>query len=105
MGFYKDYLMEKTVDELKEYRRKQIKNKAIALILSSILYFVLGCVFASGFLDEKGMDYAVDMAMMFFAGTFYCGALNLAADILLLNRRVREKERKNMETFYAGVTE
>lgn len=105
MKFYKDYLMEKTMDELKEYRRKQIKNNVIVLILSSILYFVLGCILASEFVDGKGLDYAVDMAMMFFIGTFYCDALHLTARILSLNKSVRDRERKDMESFYAGVTE
>lgn len=105
MGFYKDYLMEKTVDELKEYRRKRIKDNIKVLFVTAIAYFIIGCTIGVEYVETYGIDYASDIAVMFFSGAVFCEILNILANTLALDRAIRERERKDMESFYAGVTE
>lgn len=101
---WKEFLMEKSMEELKEYRRKKCR-----IYISSTVFMLIPCILmavavALGYYEEYGTEVASDVGACFGTGMWLMHILQVFAQLSVINRVIREKRKKQVYSFY-GVIE
>ena len=104
MFTWKDYLREKSMEELKEYRKKKIRTNILGALFMIIPSFLLGLVVGFPAVDHYGVEVAADMGACFGTGIWFMDILFGLAQLSVINDVIRDKKKKTIYDFY-GVTE
>lgn len=101
---WKDYLMEKSMEELKEYRKKKIRFYVFGAFFMLIPATAFAVVVGINAVDQYGIEIASEMGALFGSGVWMMDILHNLAQLSVINDVIREKKRKTINDFY-GVTE
>lgn len=104
MVTWKEYLMEKSMEELKEYRRKKCRTYIICTVSMMIPCFLMAVATGLWYYEEYGIEIASDIGACFGTGMWLMHILQVFAQLSIINGVIREKRRKQVYSFY-GVIE
>ena len=104
MFTWKDYLREKSMEELKEYRKKKIRYYIFGAFFMLIPATAFAVVISLKAVDYYDIEIASTMGTLFGMGMWFMDILVNIAQLSIINDAIREKKRKTINDFY-GVTE